>query len=236
MTVRGIVFDKDGTLFDYRRTWPPVNRAAALAAAGGSEAVARRLLALGGHDPDSDLVAPGSLLAAGDTREIALAWLPELPHRRIDELVPLLDRVFLEQGIVHAAPVTDLPALFARLRARGLALAVCSNDSEAAVLATVGRFGLERHLDFVAGYDSGHGHKPQPGMVEGFCRTAGLPAAEVCVIGDNRHDLEMGRAAGAALLIGVLTGSSPREILEPDAHLVLDSIEALEAALDERAR
>jgi phosphoglycolate phosphatase len=231
--ILGIVFDKDGTLFDYHRTWLPVNRAAAMAAAGGSEAVANRLLALSGHDPETDAVEPGSLIAAGDTREIALARLPELPHRRIDDLVPLLDRVFLEEGVANAAPVTDLAALFTRLRARGLTLAVCSNDSEAAVRATVARFGLGDHLAFVAGYDSGHGHKPSPGMVDGFCRTAGLTAETVCVVGDNRHDLQMGRAAGAGLVIGVLTGSSTRAVLAPEAQLVIDSIEALEQALDE---
>ncbi|SMF53885.1 phosphoglycolate phosphatase [Tistlia consotensis] len=232
--IRGVVFDKDGTLFDYGRTWPPVNRAAAMAAAGGSEAVANRLLALGGHDPETDAVAPGSLMAAGNTREIALAWLPELPHRRVEELVPLLDRVFLEQGIANAAPVTDLPALFDRLAARGLTLAVASNDSEAATAATVGRFGLEARLAFLAGYDSGHGHKPGPGMVQAFCRTTGLEPAAVCVVGDNLHDLEMGRDAGAGLLVGVLTGTGTRAVLDAVAHLVLDSIEQLEAALEDR--
>lgn len=231
--IMGIVFDKDGTLFDYHRTWLPVNRAAALAAAGGSEAVANRLLALSGHDPATDAVEPGSLIAAGDTREIALAWLPELPHRRLDELVPLLDRIFLEEGMANAAPVTDLPALFARLRARGLTLAVASNDSAAATRATVARFGLDPHLAFVAGYDSGHGHKPSPGMVRAFCAATGLDAQAICVVGDNCHDLQMGRAAGAGLLIGVLTGSSTREVLEPEAQLVLESIETLEAALDD---
>ncbi|MEX0759788.1 MAG: HAD-IA family hydrolase, partial [Tistlia sp.] len=120
----------------------------------------------------------------------------------------------------------------ARLRARGLTLAVTSNDRAAATLATVARFGLEEHLAFVAGYDSGHGHKPSPGMVRAFCAATGLAAESVCVVGDNLHDLEMGRAAGAGLVIGVLTGSSTAQVLAPQAQLVLESIESLEAALE----
>ncbi len=33
--IRGVLFDKDGTLLDYAATWMTANRVAALAAAGG---------------------------------------------------------------------------------------------------------------------------------------------------------------------------------------------------------
>ena len=69
-------------------------------------------------------------------------------------------------------------------------------------------------------------------MVDGFRAATGLAAAEVAVVGDNLHDLEMGRAAGAGLLVGVLTGTSLREDLADHAHHVLDSIAGLEELLD----
>jgi len=93
-------------------------------------------------------------------------------------------------------------------------------------------FGVRRLMDFVCGYDSGFGHKPGPGMVDAFCRTAGLPAKSIAVVGDSPHDLDMARAAGAGLAIGVLTGVSPRETLVLHADLVLDSIADLETALE----
>jgi phosphoglycolate phosphatase len=69
-------------------------------------------------------------------------------------------------------------------------------------------------------------------MVDGFCAAAGLVAAEVAVIGDNLHDLEMGRRAGAGLVVGVLTGNSGVGELGPAADHILPSIEALEDLLD----
>ena len=64
-------------------------------------------------------------------------------------------------------------------------------------------------------------------MVQGFCKQTGLEAHEVAVVGDNLHDMEMGRAAGAGLLIGVLTGASGAEDLRPHADHVFSSVAEL---------
>ena len=47
---------------------------------------------------------------------------------------------------------------------------------------------------------------------------------EVAMVGDNRHDLEMARAAGAGAAIGVLTGNSSFDDLSPLADAVIRSI------------
>ena len=117
------------------------------------------------------------------------------------------------------------------LRDRGLKLGVATADSRRGIADTLQAFDVLQHFDFLAGYDSGHGVKPEPGMVLAFCREAGLEASSVVVVGDNRHDIEMGRNAGAGLCVGVLTGTSTRSDLESIADLVLDDIAALPAAL-----
>ena len=48
--------------------------------------------------------------------------------------------------------------------------------------------------------------------------------SEIVVIGDNPHDLEMARSAGAGAALGVLTGNSRRDELAPLADAVLDSV------------
>ena len=75
MAIRGILFDKDGTIIDYWRTWVPINREAALYAAGGDKAVADELLRA--RRPRSRrpiAITPGTALAAGDFNDIAQAF------------------------------------------------------------------------------------------------------------------------------------------------------------------
>ena len=231
MTIAGILFDKDGTLLDYHRSWMPVNRAAALSATGGDEARAEDLLVLSGLDPESGRVRAGSPLAVWTTAEIAALWCEQLPGLAVDELTTRMDAIFVAGVVDHAQAVTDLPGLFRRLRDRGLSLGVATSDSHAGALASLGPFDVLELLDFVAGYDSGHGQKPGPGMVEAYCRATGLAPERVAVVGDNDHDLEMGRRAGAGLVIGVLTGTSTRDELQPLADRVLEDVTELEALL-----
>jgi phosphoglycolate phosphatase len=228
--IEGLLFDKDGTLLDYAASWPPINLDAGLLAADGDPVLAATLLGLAGADPASGDAKADSLLAAGNTTELAQAWhaagspLPET------ELAQRLDRLF-QSAVRRMVPVCDLAALFARLQERGLKLGIASSDSAAAVAATAAHFGLRETLAFSCGYDSGHGAKPGPGMALAFCAETGLAPGRIAVIGDNRHDMEMARSAGAGLRIAVLTGTGTRATLGPHCDLCLDSIAEIEQAL-----
>jgi len=232
VTIRGVLFDKDGTLLDYGATWMPANKAAALAAARGDVTLAERLLIAGGYDPVRERINANQVLAAGTNPEIAEAWRAHVPDWDLADLTGLLDQVFQAESAVSAAPVTDLAPLFQRLRGRGLKLGVATSDSRRGVEVTLAPFAALDLLDFISGYDSGHGSKPDPEIVYGFCTATGLSVAEVAVVGDNLHDLHMGRSAGAGLVIGVLTGTGEHADLSAHADHVLESIVELEDLLD----
>ncbi len=229
-TPRAILFDKDGTLLDYWASWGPVNRAAVDLASAGDPRLAARLYHVGGVDETGRAANAHSLLAAGSAFDIARIWVAAGARFTVPMLTRALDDLF-RASVDDMVPVGDLAAILGRLDARGLALGIASSDGEAAIRATVARFGLGDVIDFVAGYDSGHGPKPEPGMVHAFCRAVGVEPHEVAVVGDTLHDLDMGRAAGCGLRVGVLTGTGTRDVLAEAADLVIDDIAALEAAL-----
>jgi phosphoglycolate phosphatase len=61
-----------------------------------------------------------------------------------------------------------------------------------------------------------------------------VPVREIAVIGDNAHDLEMARSAGAGAAIGVLSGNSRAADLAPFADAILEGVGELSGWL--RAR
>ena len=229
--IRAVLFDKDGTLIDFRATWLPAYEAIVRRLVDADERAVDRLLAAGGYDRASGRIDPSSVLAAGTNLEIAAVWAGLIGHGDVAALATQVNREFMQHAETSLVPVTDLPALFRGLRQRRLRLGVATNDSEAALQAQIERLQIGALIDFFCGYDSGHGAKPGPGMVEAFARAIDLPVAAIAVVGDSLHDLDMARAAGAGLTIGVLTGASPHEVLAPHADHVIASIADLEAVL-----
>ena len=230
--IRGIVFDKDGTLLDFEATWMPAFRRAAGVIAGGDGKRAARLLAAGGYDAVKKKIKSGSLFAAGNTALIAKSWLPHLADQTLEKLTVLIDDVFAEESGRHARALFDIAPLFARLKANGIAIGIASNDSIRGIETSLQALDILHLTDFRCGYDSGFGYKPEPGMVEAFCQSSGVPAAETAVVGDNPHDLKMGRRARAGLLVGVLNGNSCETELAPFADKLLASAEDIESILN----
>ena len=146
---------------------------------------------------------------------------------RLGRLGEDLPRMKARLAKLNPAPVGDLPGLLGALKARGYRLGLATSDNEASAWMALHRFEVAGLFDFVCGWDSGHGSKPGPGMVQAFCAATGLSPPQVAVVGDSLHDLHMAQAAGAGLRIAVLTGPGTRQDLQDHADLVLDDIHAL---------
>jgi len=231
--ITGILFDKDGTLFDFQATWGKCTEEVLDHLAPDREAWAGMAAAVG-YDPSAHRFVPGSPIVAGTLDEIAALLAPFRPDLGVRAIERRLDAAALA---VVADPAylfpaaADLPALLAGLRGAGYALGVATHDSERGARTQLSSAGAIGHFDFIAGYDSGHGHKPGPGMLLAFAAASGIPPAEIVMVGDSRHDLEVARSARAALAVGVLTGPARREDLAPYADHILPSIEHLPALL-----
>lgn len=228
MPVTGILFDKDGTLFDFSASWSDWTRALIEDLAGGDRGRAEALAAALEFDMGTGCFGPGSISIAGTVGEQAAALAPLLPHTPEAALRHYLGRAAAGARMV---PATPLAPLLDDLRARGMVLGVATNDAEQAARSHLAEAGIADRFDFLAGYDSGHGAKPEPGMCLAFAAAMARPAADIAMIGDSLHDLAAGRAAGM-VTVGVLTGTADRATLGALADHVLDSIADLPVWLD----
>jgi phosphoglycolate phosphatase len=227
--VRGIVFDKDGTLFDFQTTWAAVTGRMLAALAEGDADLEARLADAAGYDLGTRKLLPGSVIVAATVVESADALISAMP-RGTDRGRVIDIRLRLAETAPQVEAVPLVP-FFDGLRARGLALGVATNDGEAPARVHLDRAGVLGHVNFLAGYDSGHGAKPAPGQLRAFCAATGLPPEAVLMVGDSLHDLTAGRAAGMRT-VGVLTGLASAADLAGEATVVLDHIGHLPGWLD----
>ncbi|NCU20053.1 HAD family hydrolase [Candidatus Falkowbacteria bacterium] len=225
--VAGLIFDKDGTLYDFQATWCAWSRGLLMELAEQDERHARALGAAIGYELGEagagGRFAPESPVIAGTVEIIAGRLLPHLPAW---DMAALVDRMNVRAALAPQTEAVPLRPLLAGLRADGLKLGVATNDSEAPARVHLTASGVEDLFDFIAGFDSGFGAKPAPGQLLAFAEATGLVPETVVMVGDSRHDLEAGRAAGMRCL-GVLTGLAGADDLAPHAEAVLPDIGAL---------
>ncbi len=168
--MRGILFDKDGTLIDFHASWSGVYRELGLELAGGDAERAAAMLAAGGMDPHSKRVQAGSVLAAGNTIDIAKLFFPELGGTELEKLVARIDAIFFENGIRCSVPVPGLAETLAALAETGIAMGVATSDGTAAAKAALDALGIAKHLPHVYGYDFGAAAEAGAGHGARLCR------------------------------------------------------------------
>ena len=228
MTIKGIIFDKDGTLFDFNKTWGVITKTLIQDECAGIDAQMENLARVLGFDLDRSVFLPGSLVIAETADVVADAILPFTSD---GDKGALMARMTAGTAHVRQIAVTDLKPLFTDLRARDLRLGIATNDSEAPARANLAQVDVVDLFDFIAGFDSGYGAKPGAGQLMAFCDQHNLKPSDCVMVGDSLHDIDAGRAAGMRT-IGVLTGPASRADLTPHADIVFDTIAEIPAWLD----
>lgn len=220
--LKAILFDKDGTLLDFHATWSAWSGKTIAALADGDRALQDQLDGALGYDRAAGVIADHSVIIAGSAGDIAASAAPILR----------CDLAELEQRLITASlevPPILIPGtrdMLEHLKGQGMRLGIATNDAEAAAQSQLRQLDLHGLFDFIAGYDSGHGAKPGPGMCLAFAQAMRLAPEEVAMVGDSTHDLQAARAAGM-VSVGVLTGPADAAELAPLADHLLSSVRGL---------
>jgi phosphoglycolate phosphatase len=225
-----VIFDKDGTLFDFRLSWGAFTQSLLDEVAGDAD-TARRLGAVLGYDPATRQFTRTSPVISMTTPEIADILHPHLTGITLAALNARMNALSAAAPMVPAVPLRDV---LSGLRARGLRLGLATNDTEMPARVHLQGAGVLDLFDFVVGCDSGYGGKPAPGQLNEFLRRFDLTPSRVAMVGDSRHDLDAGRAAGMHA-VAVLTGIATADELAPHADVVLADIAGIGPWIDASA-
>ena len=221
--IRGIVFDKDGTLFDFQQSWATWMAEIITGLSDDDETVAARAACKLGFDAEANLFEIDSPFVAG-TPESTLELLNEsFPRKSVAEILRVVEESTMRCEQVEVVP---LKPLIRRLADAGFRLGIATNDAESTARLHLERAGVLEDFEFVVGSDSGHVPKPDSAMLDAFAEHVGLPARQCVMVGDSSWDLAAGRAAGMSTA-GVLTGTATSDMLAPLADIVLPHVGCL---------
>lgn len=227
--IKGIAFDKDGTLIDFNASWAFGLRRL-LAAVFPYDLDRQRILATAaGFDMDTDTFIGGSVFVNGTTQDVLDVWLTKFPDLDPQDVLAKGEAAFTD---LPPVAICDLVSVLGDLRAQGYILAVITNAAEAPTLVQLEKLGCLHLFDKVIGCDSGFTPKPSGDTILGFCDAVGCEPCQVAMVGDSTHDLNAGRNAKVGLNVGVLSGPADRAQIETLADVILDDITALGSFLN----
>jgi phosphonatase-like hydrolase len=162
---------------------------------------------------------------------------PELPQARVDamheDFVARMMRYYETDPAVRE--VDGASALFATLHASGVKVALNTGFSRPIVNVLLARLGWHDGTTVDATVTSdevAHG-RPHPDMIRQLMRKLGVEdARSVAKVGDTLADLQEGSAMGCGWVVGITSGTHPREKLAPVPHThLIDSLAELPGIL-----
>tara|TARA_B100000674_G_scaffold305472_1_gene253662 strand:- start:274 stop:969 length:696 start_codon:yes stop_codon:yes gene_type:complete len=228
LDVDGILFDKDGTLFDFHKTWSCWT-CEAIDYLCKNNSFKKELVAEAlGYDPKKKTFLKSSLLIAGTAEQAADKIVTFLNNINKHEIVEYLLSSAKRVKLFEAVP---LERFLKNLNSKGLKIGLVTNDFEAAAHSHLKAAGIHKYFDFVAGYDSGFGIKPDPGPLLAFAEQFSILPHRLAMVGDSTHDLVAAEKAGM-YKIGVLTGLASYSDLAPYSDVVFDNIGQIKGLLN----
>lgn len=203
--VRAALFDLDGTLVD---SLPTIAEATV-------EAFTRH-----GHPVTIEAVLP----RIGPPMEVVARELTGVGLEESQAMYTSYQDLYYSEYIQRTPPHEGAHALVDALSAAGVALGVVTNKNEYGGRLMVTVQGWDGRFGSIVGRDTAAGPKPSPEAALFALRALNVPPSQAALVGDTEFDMNCGRDAGLAFVIGVTGARTAAYLRAEGATHVVDTL------------
>lgn len=235
--IKGIIFDKDGTLFNYGEVWGPIigkNISTIIKVFNlqNKPNARREIASFVGLDDDGFINPRGILFNHEEKIKGILKFLRFCIRCHVNPIrtFSLFKRLLAESQTVGLEKILSnidfsmIRNLFDRIAEKNIAIGIVTNDSTESTKICLESIGIADHVQFLKTKDSNCRKKPNPQAIYQFCETFNLKPSEIAVIGDTNADMTFAEKGKVGYKVGLLSGAGDRSAIEKIADVIYPDI------------
>ncbi len=230
MSIKAIIFDKDGTLIDFDSFWLTISQ----------KAIADILKSINRED-----ISVEEVLAELGVKDGVTSINGVLCYGTYTQMSSVIYNVLKKHGCelseAEAASITtdayhnnynagilrptceNIYDVLVKLKGLGIKLAVVTTDDEKMTKKCLDGLGIEPLFEKVYTDDGTTPVKPDPYCISALCGELGISKSEIIMVGDTLTDANFAKNGGIKM-IGVAKSETNKEILAPHTNVVVPDI------------
>lgn len=250
--IKGILFDKDGTLLNFEKLWLDAAKYVVwdfcfinhLPVGDEVEGFLLKTMGIEGNTIRQDgplAYMTYEQIGATVARALQNTIYKDLPEKLqrdffvqdtgiSEELasrqIQVLFETVLEREALPCIPTCNLKELFARLQKKDIRIGLVTADNAFATEKCLKQLGIEKEFDFIGCDDGILKPKPEPDMFWAFCEQCNLRPGEIAVVGDTVNDMHFAKNCGG-MAVGTLSGLAAEEDFLPFADRIIQTPEEI---------
>lgn len=239
MSIKGIIFDKDGTLIDFDEFWISLSVCALKDILKNLKRedipIEDFMEVFGVRDGVTDI---DGILCKGTYEEMGIAVQGVLEKHGCDMAAEEIIKSVLdsynrnaEEGIVKPT-CENIREVLCGLKDRGIKVAVVTTDNSKLTEMCLKKLGVYDLFDKIYTDDGKTPVKPDPYCANAFANFAGIDKSELLMVGDTMTDVRFAKNAGIKVL-AVGKKAESRDILAPFADFVKPDISYIPEVIGE---
>lgn len=188
-----------------------------------------------GYDPASKRLLGDGPMATIPRQDLIMVIATVLYQQRLKwhDAYSLAESVFHDTMLIAPSlddlrTLADLQGLFDRLGCAGVNIAIATSDDRDLTEAMLALLGLHTHINEMVCGDDALPAKPAPDGLFQLAERFEVDPARIMMVGDTDCDMRTGRNAGVGCCLGVLSGGDDHTMLAENAHIVVDSVAAIQ--------